>query len=541
MRANLKNDPKYRASIGVDQTKKKDVIDEIKEKNSKDQGSVLDTIKDFAQEHTLWVVIGGAILLLLILILVLSVASPKLQPVAGNPEALYPYTLSLSKDGVVLNIRGKFPKGYTWVGSSPDGDVITMSETKQSGKRASFLIAPLQSGTAAVTFYLQKDFLPEMTDRKYEIKFGVTFRDDGSVFAGGESDRQMRGLVGEDTENFSYRIGEEPDGTLLVWVKNGTDSTWKASTSDRAVKLSEYYDHIVRFSSDLSEVSDEEWAAKLEADAAMGATKTYDENGEEILLNEEAQQRKMKQEEEIQAGIIGDALGDESEVSTDAVLEEYFYTVSFRGQGTGTVYVDNEAYDTGFALTVFAGSDESLTLTEWHILGQKKLLDAEGNPILDEEGNPIYLSESRDQKTSDYDLTGTQQYVDIMGENSIPDSLLAYPYQTVYFDSRDLSEDNLGYPMEATWISYEDGSGVTWNYYQSLGLTGLDYVGDAKIAKSATKSGVQIKAYKGEYGVRVIWSYNFINYLLETEDTEISADSAIAVATALVEELVSQE
>lgn len=480
-------------------------------------------ILDFIKEHKIIAAVSGLVLVLIILILILMLMSGGKTSLAGNPDSRYPYTISVTAKGLELTVRGDFPKGYSWEGESENGNIISLSKTSKGSKSASFLIGPVASGAAQVRFYLYKEFIPELPDEIHEITVSVYVDENGQVSLVSHSDNEKKGLLGEDTDTFSYRVGERPDGTLLVWVDNSKlHSTWTTSSSTSSVIVAEKKETLST-EEELAKhtATEEELAAALAlADADI---KEYGEStGEE---EEDNYDEEDDPDEENDYG------------SLEEIPDTYLYTVSYVRDGNATIRIrpaggENE----GFAFTAMALSDGTVTATEAHLYGQKALTDENGNAITDAEGNPIYLPEADDSTSFDFSnrslLGGDAEIA------SIPVSLRNLESSLEYFQAKAGEEEVY---VDAQLLTYTDASDRTWNLYYTPYADEDDFVGSLTAQSGTTYNEISLHGYVIEGKTVAIWEQNWNTYLLQATDEETTMSTTIDQAENLITELKSAE
>ncbi len=484
---------------------------------------ILGNIVDYCKEHKVITAISGLILVLVILMIILMCMSGGTAPLAENTDSRYPYSISVTSKGLELNITGEFPSGYTWTGTSQNGDIISLSQSANSRRRASFLISPVATGSAQVRFYLHKDFIPELPDEIHEIIVQVYVDESGAVTLASHSDQEKKGLLGEDTDTFSYRVGEQPDGSLLVWVDNSKlNTTWTAYPSGSNV--------IVKEKEEEESLTEEEILERNTASA------------EEIREALEIAENDIKNQ--FEDGVVPEEYRSHDEEEEDREIiptetaDHFLYIVSYVKDGSTTVQIKpDNGENQGFVFSVMNGSDGKVAVTETHLYGQKVLMDAQGNPITDEEGNQILISESFEETF--FDMGNTGILPGSMTTSVIPPSLQRLETRMDYRTAK--LDEEVEITVEVERLNYTDSFGREWI------LSFTPYTDEETLVGTLTKTtGIQyddvsIHGYTMDGKATVIWEQNYITYLLQAAGEEPSVNDAADQAQILIAELKEAE
>lgn len=182
-----------------------------------------------------WIAVGSMVVILAIILVALAIMGRETVQESGDVTSRYHYVYCESKEGLKLRIDGPFPKGYRWEFWQQE-DCVTVTEETQSESRAEFLLTPAEHGQSAVVFSLQKAGGP-LTERDYELIIMFRVFPDGVLEVSSNTHYEPNSMVGADTENFNYRVTEELNGTMTVYVEDPEDSRWAVTTRGNSVEV----------------------------------------------------------------------------------------------------------------------------------------------------------------------------------------------------------------------------------------------------------------------------------------------------------------
>lgn len=139
-----------------------------------------------------------------------------------DPDSLYEYSMTQRDNTVTLKINGEFPEGYLWTFDDENTGIVTVTEKKNTKKKAEYEIAAANTGSAVLTFGLQKDDV--LPDRTYELTVAVKVDTDNVLSVMGSTHKELSGfkLNGDGTAHH-YGFTQNSDGSLMLYASEAPE------------------------------------------------------------------------------------------------------------------------------------------------------------------------------------------------------------------------------------------------------------------------------------------------------------------------------
>lgn len=166
-----------------------------------------------------------AIAVLLVLLIAVSALTPKQKIESLDSDSLYAYSYEMEKSGLIITIKGDFPKGSRWECSAEGSSIEVAPKGKGSSKQQRFIIKPAGNGTDKAVFTLLggedgETFL-------YEIASEVYSANGESIVLLGNYHREAAEAYGEEIGEAAVSIQAQADGSLKVYIRGGNAVNWE--------------------------------------------------------------------------------------------------------------------------------------------------------------------------------------------------------------------------------------------------------------------------------------------------------------------------